>query len=531
MFRNRLIASIISNTGGWMQDTAGTWLMTSLTTSPLLIALMQTAASLPVTLLGLPAGATADIFDRRRLLIGWSWWMLAIAAVLAVLTLFGWINPAVLLVLTFLLSVGTAMNAPTWQAIVPELVPRDELPDAVAINSAGFNLARAIGPAAGGLMVAAFASVYAGAGMVFAINAVSFIAVLIVTYLWQRKPMFTSTLPAERMIGSMRAGLRYIRFGPGLRGILIRAFLQTFGVSAMWALLAVVADQYLHKGAMGYGILNGCIGAGAVIGALVVPRIRHLLSADATVNLAGGVFVIALIVMAYWHTWPPLIIALTAAGVAWTATTSSLNVAVQLSVPAWVQARSLGTYQMVFQGGMALGSVVWGVVAEHANTKIALTSAAFLLAASLPISRGFKLMSGAGRDYSPGKLRLALNRAEPQLMLDLKPDDGPVRVNLKFVIQAEQADDFIRAMHDLGTIRRRDGAIRWGLWHDPYDPTHFTESFVVESWLEHLRMLERFTQADHAIRDAAFSFHQGPPPVAERLILARAERKATPGRT
>src|SRR5262249_28814775 len=228
IFRDRLIASIISNTGSWMQDTAGTWLMTALTTSPLLISLMQTAATLPVLLFGLPAGAMADIFDRRRLLLFWAGWMLVAAALLSGLTLAGWMGPGLLLVLTCLLSVGAAMNGPTWQAIVPELVPREQLPVAIALNSAGFNLARAIGPALGGLTVAAFASVWLGAGLVFSLNALSFIAVLVVIYRWKRTPFFKSLLPAERLIGSMRAGVRYTRFEPAVRSILVRAFLQTF---------------------------------------------------------------------------------------------------------------------------------------------------------------------------------------------------------------------------------------------------------------------------------------------------------------
>src|SRR6516164_5738562 len=240
VFRDRLIASIISNTGSWMQDTAGTWLMTALTTSPLLISLMQTAAALPVLLFGLTAGAMADIFDRRRLLLFWGAWMLAAAVLLSGLTLTSWIGPCSLLILTGLLNVGAAMNGPTWQAIVPELVPREQLTSAIALNSAAFNLARAIGPALGGLTVAAFASVWFGSGLVFSLNALSFVAVLVVIYRWRRTPLFKSALPAERLLGSIRAGVQYVRFEPPVQGILIRAFMQTFCVSAMWGLLAVV---------------------------------------------------------------------------------------------------------------------------------------------------------------------------------------------------------------------------------------------------------------------------------------------------
>src|SRR5215471_9115915 len=423
VFRDRLIASIISNTGSWMQDTAGTWLMTALTTSPLLIALMQTAASLPVLLFGLPAGAMADIFDRRRLLLFWAAWMVVVAALLSGFTLAGWIGPSTLLVLTCLLSVGAAMNGPTWQAIVPELVPREQLPVAIALNSAGFNLARAIGPALGGLTVAALASVWRGAGVVFSLNALSFIAVIVVIYRWRRTPFFRSALPAERLLGSMRAGVRYVRFEPSVQGILIRAFLQTFCVSGMWALLAVVAKENLQKGAMGYGILNGCIGAGAVIGAMLLPRLRQKLSPDKIISGAAVVFAATLLVMAYVHDWILLMTGLVCGGIAWTSTASSLNISVQLSVPAWVQARALGTYQMVFQGGLALGSAFWGAFAERFGAAVSLSFAAGALLASLTLARRFSVSTGLDLDRSPGRLVSSLNRAGPQIVIEPNPED------------------------------------------------------------------------------------------------------------
>jgi MFS family permease len=271
LFRNLWIASAISNLGGWMQDTAGTWLMTLLTPSPLLIALMQTAASLPVVVLGLLAGATADIFDRRRLLLFWQAWMLAAVALLSLLTFCNIISPWVLLILTFLLNVGAGMNSPAWQAIMPELVSRKQLPEAVSLNSAGFNLARALGPALGGLAIAFFVHADTGAAWTFLLNSLSFVGVILVLYRWKRNPLFKSALPAERIYGSMRAGLRYVQFAPLLKAALTRVFVFTLFVSAVWSLLAVVAARDLHQGALGYGILNGSMGLGAVIGATSLP--------------------------------------------------------------------------------------------------------------------------------------------------------------------------------------------------------------------------------------------------------------------
>jgi hypothetical protein len=390
-------------------------------------------------------------------------------------------------------------------------------------DSAGFNLARAIGPALGGLAVAAFTSVWFGAGIVFSLNALSFVAVLVVIYLWRRTPFFKSALPAERLLGSIRAGVRYVRFEPAVRAILVRAFLQTFCVSGMWALLAVVAKDNLHHGAMGYGILNGCIGVGAVIGAMLLPTLRKRLSPDGIVGRAAVAFAITLLVMAWVHYWLPLVLALILGGIAWTSTAASFNISVQFSVPAWVQARALGTYQMVFMGGLAAGSAVWGALAERISTALSLSIAAGVLLAGLPLARRFSLSSGTALDHSPGRLAGALRRSSPQVVIEPNPEAGPVMVTVTFRIDPARSTEFIEAAHELGRVRRRDGAVLWSLFSDPFDPARYMETYVIESWLERQRQLERFTVADQAIRNRVFSMHVGSePPVVSRMILVSA---------
>jgi MFS family permease len=519
LFRNRWFASVLSNIGTWMQDTAATWLMTIMTGSPFLIALMQTAASLPVLVLGLPAGATADILDRRRLLIFWQTWMLAAAVLLSVFTLGGGIGPALLLGLTLLLNVGAAMNNPAWQAIVPELVPRSELAGAISLNSAGYNLARAVGPALGGLIVAGFASVVTGAGVVFFINALSFAFVIAVLYVWHRRPIHTSALPAERMLGSIRAGLRYVRHSTPIRGILVRTFLLTSCVSAMWALLAVVAQRDLARGALGYGLLNASIGTGAVIGAFSLTRIRAAMSAHAVITASSITFAGTLLVMAFSHHLWLVVPALLAAGVAWTSTTSTFNIAVQVSAPPWVQARLLGTYQMTFQAGMAIGSAFWGAVAERASTPVALTAAAAALLVGLPFSRRYRVLSGEPGDLTSAAQAKALNRSAPTVVIELDPDEGPVMVSVDYQIDATEAEAFVSAIHDLRAIRLRDGAVRWGLFHDSADESHYVETFLVESWAEYLRQRERMTMTDRDVRDRVYRYQRGPiPPPVSRMI-------------
>ena len=533
IFRDRWIASTVSSVGTWMQDTAGTWLMTSLTTSPLLIALMQTAASLPVLGLGLLAGATADLFDRRRLLIFWQSWMLASVAVLAVLTFLGHISPWSLLAFTFLLNIGSAMNNPAWQAIIPELVPRELIPDSVSLNAASNNIARAVGPALGGLMVAAFKRTDTGTAYVFLLNSVSFAAVIWVLVNWKRVPLFKSALPSERLTPSIRSGLRYVRYAPNLQASLLRAFTFTFFFSAIWALLAVVARNDLHQGALGYGILNGSLGLGAVTAAFTLARVRRRLSTDQIIAAATFYTVFTLVVLARIHRPSIIIATLIGAGFCWTSTMASLNTSVQMQVPAWVQARSLGSYMMTFQGGLALGSVLWGAIAERWGTPVSLLCAAGGFAGTYPVVRRFRILRGGIPDTTPHQYK----RAAPELAPF--PEDGPeagdpgqagpVRISIVYCIPAENYGEFTRLVHQLRRVRMRGGALRWGIYRDAVMPEHLNETFIMESWLDFLRSRERVTAADDQIRKQVWALHEGAePPRTTYQIYAREVANPTP---
>ncbi len=514
-FRALWLASVVSNIGTWMQNVGAAWLMTSLTPSPTLVALVQAVTSLPVFFAALPAGALADVVDRRRLLLWTQGWMLAAAAVLGVLTLIGRTSPGALLTLTFALGLGAAMNAPAWQAIIQELVPLPELPAAVALNSIGFNLARAVGPALGGLVVAA-----AGTGAVFLLNAASFLGVMVVLSRWQRAPR-ESELPAEHVLGAMEAGMRYVRYAPALQALLVRAGVFILGGSALWALLPLLAQNQLGLDAGGYGILLGCLGAGAVAGAVLLPRARQRVSADLLVVSATVLFAAVMLTLAFLRHVVLLCAAMGMAGVAWMMLTSTFNVAAQTVVPTWVRARAIAIYLLVFNGGMAAGSALWGIVAARVGTPMAFVSAAVGLILGLTAMRRYRLVTGETLDLTPSP-----HWSDLPITNIPRSDDGPVLVMVEYRIDPQQARDFAAAMRALRVVRRRDGAIRWGVFGDTAEPGRYVETFVVASWAEHLRQHERMTMADRAVQQRARAFHIGnTPPAVSHLVSAY----ATPG--
>jgi MFS family permease len=499
VFRALWIGSLASNVGTWMQNVGAAWLMTSLSPTPLMVSLVQVASSLPFFLLAIPAGALADVVDRRRYLLASLGWLAISAAALAALAFAGRVTPVGLLGLTFAIGVGSALVAPAFLAIVPELVPRAEIPAAVSLNGISMNLARAAGPALGGLVVAA-----AGVGVAFLGNALSYGGVIAAIALWRRPPR-EGRLPPEDLIGAMRAGLRYVRHSAPLRLVLVRVAVFVLPGSAVWALLPLHAREGLALGPAGYGVLLAFFGAGAVTAGVVLPRVRARLGAQRVTTVSALGYAAALLMLGAAPSLPAAAAALVVAGAGWLALLTTLNAAAQMVLPAWVRARGLSVYLLVLMGGMALGSAFWGTAAEAIGVPRAFELAGAAAAASRLFVWRLRLPAGAAPDLSP-----APSWPDVQLGAVVESERGPVLVTIAYEIDAADAEPFARAMRALGRIRLRDGAIRWGLWHDAARPGHYLESFVVESWLEHLRQHERITAADRAVQAVARAFHRGP---------------------
>jgi MFS family permease/quinol monooxygenase YgiN len=492
LFRSLWIATIVSNIGTWMQDVGAGWLMTSLTSSPSLVALVEAADSLPVMLLALPAGAIADIVDRRRLLIAIQVYLLIVAGTLGLITWLELTSAWVLIGFTFALGVGAAMMMPAWAAIVPDLVPTDEMPAAVALNSIAINVSRAVGPAIAGVLVAAV-----GPWLVFVINALSYFGILAVLLRWRREH-HKSTLPAERFFSAIRVGMRFVMHTRALQIVLIRGSAFFVFAAATWSLFPLIVRKELGRGPEIYGLLLTCIGVGAVAGAVLLPRLRAKFSRDALVAGASLLYALAALALAHVQNLGLLAVAMLATGVAWISILSALQVSAQMTLPAWVRARGLAAFVVIFMGGMALGSVLWGQVATRVGIPSALTIAALGTVLAIGLTWKFKLGQHEVLDFRP-----SLDWAAPVLAETPEPDGGPVMVSIEYRVQPDKRPEFVTAMHGVREMRRRNGAYFWELFHDSADPTRFIEVFMDESWLEHLRQHERASVADRAIQKNA----------------------------
>ena len=499
IFRAIWIAGLVSNVGTWMQNVAGVWLVTTLTTSALLVALMQAATSLPAFLLSMPAGALADLVDRRRLLLFTQGFMAVVAAGLGVLTLADGISAYGVLGFTFLLGMGAALNSPIWQTVTTELVPRPVLPFAITLNGVSNNIARAIGPAIGGALIA-----YYSAGWVFFLNGISFLGTWAVVYFWKREATVTNG-PAENFMGALRAGLRYVQYSPAIYGVLVRTFAFSFGTAAMWGLLSVVIARKLHLSAGHYGVMLSWLGAGAVTGAFLMGRAGSRLNFNRRVLLgvlafAGTNVALALVSQVY-----VLYAVMFLSGIAWLMVMTSFSTTVQLNVPRWVQARVISIYMLVFQAGMSVGSLVWGELADHTTLEIALLAAAGWMLASGLLALPFPMKSAEGLDFTPAEARPNSLAAD-----GIDPDDGPVMVTIEYHVAPTDWAAFHLAAEQLRRLRLRDGALRAGVFANVAYPTRITEFFYVATWGEHQRQHHRFTREDQAVEAQVQHFHLGP---------------------
>ena len=508
IFRAVWIASLASNLGTWMHIVAAYWLMTSLTASPALAGLVQTAMALPAFALALPAGALADVLDRRRMILFTQGCQCVVAGALGAITLADAASPGALLALTLALGTGSALGMPVFLATVPELVPRPQLPAAVSLNSTSMTLAQAVGPTLGGLLVASL-----GAGAVFLLNAVSFLAIAAVVATWRRTPP-VSALPPEHVAGAVRVGLRYAANAPPLQVVLARVGTHVLFFSALPALLVVVTRMRLGLGAGSYGALLGCFGAGGAAGALLFARLRQRVAIDRLVPLGAAVFAAALVALALLPTVVPLFPIMVAAGAGSMGVISSLNIAAQSVLPGWVRGRGLAMYLLTFQAGMAGGGALWGAVAAGFGVSAALVAAAAGMVAVhlLGGPLGLRLAVAERVDLTPATW------TEPDLALRPEPGDGPVMIEIEYRIAADDAPEFMAAMRDLRRSRKRHGAMNWSLFQDLSDPERHVESFVVSSWAEHERAQERGVRSDRAAIDRVLALHRGGPPRVTHLL-------------
>jgi MFS family permease len=490
MFRNLLIADLASDIGTFMQSVGAAWLMVSLGASTSIIALTQTASTLPFFLLALPAGAIGDIVDRRKLVLVTESWMVGVAVLLTAFTLAGRMTPWLLLALTFALAAGDAIEAPSWRAILPEVVKHEDLASAAALSGLEFNVARAIGPALAGALI-----VWAGVGAAFALNVFSFFGVILLVWRWRRTARRRTT-PAETLSGATVAAIRYVNNSPVVRGLMVRAGVTSFFVSGLFALLPALARN-VNGGAAGFGVLLGCFGGGAVLGALALQPARARWSSEA-VATAGVVILGATIAVASaMHALATLAALMVAGGAAWIVFISLLNALVQHLAPDWVRARVLAVFMLTFQGGLAIGSAVWGVAAERVGVSRALLWAGLGTMASCAARALARLPETTG-DVSPWN-----HWRMPAVIKDLQLDGdaGPVLVTIEYVVDPAHRRAFLHAIHEYQAIRRRDGASQWGVFRDIERQDVYLETFQVSSWAEHLRQHDRVTRADQDLED------------------------------
>ena len=509
IFRWLWVASLASNVGTFMHNVGASWLMTDLTRSPTLISLLQTVYAAPGFLLALPAGALADVIDRKKMLVASQSFMLAVATAMGVLTVTDRITTTWLLVLTFLLSVGGTVNMPVWTSVTPEVVPRDELPQAVALNSISSNLAQSVGPAVAGLLIAA-----AGSGAVFLVNAASFVGVVAVVSTWKREAPVV-TMPAEHVWSAIRTGLRFTRHSPSLLVLLSRLALFVLFSSSLSALLPLLARTRLHATAGGFGLLEASLGVGAVATASVLPKLRKRLGLDGVMLVGSIGYGAGLALVAQARGLASAVPGLLVVGAATIAVMTMVFATLQGILPAWVRGRGLAVAMLVVWLVTSPAAYGWGALAQAAGVRTALTAAAAGCAVvAVVAARPLRIGGFTDIDITP------VPPTTPTVACPPAPVDGPVLVTVEWRIDPADVAAFTAAMEPIHRRRRRDGAVSWGLFQDIAEPGRMLESFTVASWAEHERQHGRSVAADVAAETPAKAFLRDGEPVVTHLVAA-----------
>ena len=500
VFRWLWIGVVASSIGAWGQTVGAQWLFVNDPNAATIVPLVQTASTLPMVLLALPAGVLADAFDRRLLLLVVQLYGVAVAALLAVLTALDMMPPTLLLAFTFAVGAGLAMTSPTWQALITELVPRGEFAAATRLDMVSVNVSRAAGPALAGFLIAAW-----GVAPVFAFNAAVTLAFAVILLAW-RRPVQTSA-GREQFLPAMRTGGRYVRHEPVVRTLLLRFASFVFPATAVWALLPLIARRQLGLAADGYGVLFAALGVGAVTAALTLGAVKEKLSSNAILALAGVLFGAAFAAVALTGSIAVAIPLLLVCGYAWTATVATVISELQLFLPGWVRARAIAIYLMVFLGTQSVASPVWGLATEYLGLRTALLLAAALIAVSAGLTTVLRVPDSQHLDRSP----LAYWDT-PRLAGEPHPAAGPILVSIQYTVEADRQGGFIEAMQSMRRSRLRSGASRWQLYRVGENPLRFLEQFQVPTWAEHQRQHEnRLTAEDKEIEDAAFAHLIGRP--------------------
>ena len=508
VFRVLWIATIVGNIGTWVRDVASGWAMTGLTSSPLLIALVQALGTLPLFLFALPAGALSDLLDRRRLLLLTQLWLALVSLTLAWLAASGGLTAPQLLALTFAAGVGAALMAPAWQSIVPELVPRPQLRAAVALNSLGVNIARAIGPAVGGLVLSVW-----GLAAAYSLDVATY-AVTALALLWWRRQAPAAPGPPEQLLGAMRAGLRYAWSSPELQRVMLRGASFFVFASAPWAMLPLIARALPQASAGRYGLMLAAVGLGAVAGALLLPRLRARLGAESVMRVATLLIAGALLGFAFTRQFAPVLILCAFTGIGWIIALTTLGAATQSVLPDWVRGRGLALYLTVFYGSMSLGSMLWGQVASAWSMPTALWAAAAGAVIILLLLWRARLPEGKA-DLAPAR-----SWPDPVVAMPLPEAQGPVCITIEYRIDPARRAEFLAALHRFAPERRRNGAFDWSVFEDTAAAGRMVEIFFEASWSEHQRHHARVTAADADLQTQVLAFHLGPEPPVVRHLLA-----------